>query len=230
MRRTARLPAAVLLAACAALVSACTLTVAGQAATLGASLHPAEFVPSASEPDPSLRIPGVRVQNYRDAQHVGPDQRVSYTFSPPIGGRHDQAWAACDGVVYPRPVRSENLVHSLEHGAVWIVYDPARVDEAALDALTVRVEGQPSLVLSPYPGLERPISLQSWGHQLMVGDADDPRIDQFVVALRTNPYTFPEPGATCAEVGQGYFDQDAPPAFAPVPGPAEIDGRTVLGE
>ena len=79
--------------------------------------------------------------------------------------------------------------------------------------------GQQYLLLSPYPGLDQPISLQSWGHQLKLSDVDDPRIDQFVAALRLNQYTFPEPGATCAELGPPNFSQDNPPAFAPPPTP-----------
>ncbi|WP_300007675.1 DUF3105 domain-containing protein [Pseudonocardia sp.] len=188
------------------------------------------FVPSADDPDPSRRIDGVRIENVENAQHVGPGQRVAYTAAPPFGGNHDQAWAACNGVVYPEPVRSENLVHSLEHGAVWIAYDPDRVDAGTVDALAARVEGNPYLVLSPYPGMEQPISLQSWGHQLAVDDAADPRIDRFVTALRINPNTHPEFGASCDEVGRGYFDQDAPPPFVPPPGPDEIDGSAIVGE
>ena len=85
-------------------------------------------------------------------------------------------WADCTGVVYPRPVRNENMVHSLEHGAVWIAYAPGRVDDAGLRRLAARVDGKPYTMMSPYPGLDRPISLQSWGHQLKVDSADDPRI------------------------------------------------------
>ena len=38
--------------------------------------------------------------------------------------------------------------------------------------------------MSPYPGLDAPISLQAWGYQLKVDNADDPRIDDFIKALR----------------------------------------------
>ncbi len=177
----------------------------------------AAFVPSAANHDPSTQIPGVVVATYKGGTHARPDQRVAYDLSPPMGGAHDQFWAACTGVVYPRAVRSENLVHSLEHGAVWIAYNPDQVSGAALDALTARVEGKPYTVMSPYPGLDRPISLQSWGHQLKLDTADDRRIDQFIAALRTNRYTHPESGASCQALGPGEFDQDNPPPFDPTP-------------
>ncbi len=177
----------------------------------------AAFTPTAQNQDPSTTLAGIQVQSYPGGQHVDPNVRVAYTHSPPMGGTHDYSWAACNGVVYPTAVRSENLVHSMEHGAVWIAYNPDQVSGAALDALTARVEGKPYTVMSPYPGLDRPISLQSWGHQLKLDTADDRRIDQFIAALRTNRYTHPESGASCQALGPGEFDQDNPPPFDPTP-------------
>jgi hypothetical protein len=178
------------------------------------------FAPTAENPDPSTGIPGVVVTEYAGGQHVDPATAVAYTNNPPYGGSHDAVWAACNGVVYDVAVRSENLVHSLEHGAVWITYDPARVSGEALDALRERVEGEQYMVMSPYPDLDEPISLQAWGHQLKLTDANDPRIDQFVTALRINRNTHPEFGASCDEVGAANgFDRAAPPPYAPAPAP-----------
>jgi hypothetical protein len=70
--------------------------------------------------------------------------------------------------------------------------------------------------MSPYPGLDRPISLQSWGHQLKLDSADDQRIDRFIRALRTNEYTHPEVGATC-DADPGTFSVDSPPPFVGTP-------------
>ncbi len=205
----------------------CAIPVAGRGAP---EVDLREFVPTAENPDPSTAIEGIRILPSPGADHVGPDQRVAYTVVPPIGGAHDQAWAACNGVVYDAPLRTENLVHSLEHGAVWIAYDPDELDGEGVAALAARVEGEPYLVLSPFPDLGSPISLQSWGHQLVVDDAGDPRIDRFVTALRANRNTHPEFGASCDEVGRGYFDRAAPPPFAPVPDPADVDGTTIVPE
>ncbi len=179
----------------------------------------APFVPTAENPDPSTQIEGVQVVEYAGGQHVDETQQVAYTNSPPIGGAHDFVWAACNGVVYDQPVRSENLVHSLEHGAVWIAYDADQVSGEALQALRDRVDGEQYMVLSPFPSLDSPISLQSWGHQLKLDDANDPRIDQFVTALRINQNTHPEFGASCEEVGPGGFQRTSPPPFAPAPAP-----------
>lgn len=185
------------------------------------------FAPSAANPDPSRQISGVLIKSYKGGQHVKPTQRVAYDHSPPFGGPHDAFWAACNGVVYPRAVRNENMVHSLEHGTVWIAYNPDRVTGDAVRALAGKVEGQPYTMLSPYPGLTSAVSLQSWGHQLAVDTVADPRIDQFIRALRQNPNTHPEVGARCDELGGGLFDQDNPPPFDPrPPGPDAVPMQT----
>ena len=107
------------------------------------------FTPSTANPDPSQQIPGVLVKSFQGPQHVKPTQRVAYDHSPPFGGSHDGFWAACNGVVYPRAVRNENMVHSLEHGAVWIAYNPDRVTGDAGEALAGHVRGKPYTMLSP---------------------------------------------------------------------------------
>jgi hypothetical protein len=177
----------------------------------------AKFTPSATNQDPSTQIQGVVTQQYAGGQHVTPDKQVAYTHSPPFGGAHDGYWAACNGVVYPTAVRSENLVHSLEHGAIWIAYNPDQVTGDALGTLKSKVDGERYMVMSPYPNLGSPISLQSWGHQLEVSDATDPRIDEFISSLKQNRYTHPEVGASCDAIGPGGFDQDNPPPYVPAP-------------
>ncbi|MGH3450052.1 MAG: DUF3105 domain-containing protein [Haloechinothrix sp.] len=176
-----------------------------------------QFTPTAENPDPSKALDGIVIKEYTGAAHVRPTERVAYDQAPPFGGPHDGFWAACNGVVYDEAVRNENMVHSLEHGATWIAYDPERVVGEELDMLKVRVDGKPFTMMSPYPGLDKPISLQSWGHQLKVDSASDERIDQFIIALRRNENVFPEPRATCDALGPGAFDPDNPPPFDPTP-------------
>lgn len=187
-----------------------------------------DFIPSRSNPDPTDQIDGVVKVYYPSAEHVLDTQKVAYTYEPPIGGRHDSVWATCTGMVYPIAIRTENAVHSLEHGAVWVTYNPDDLDADQISELEQRVDGLNYMLMSPFPGLDQPISLQSWGHQLKVSDVDDPRIDQFITATRQNTQAgvydenatatgYPEPGATCATV-PGRFDPTDPPPFEPGPG------------
>ena len=176
----------------------------------------AKYVPSDSNQDPSTQIPGVVKKDYPNGLHVKANQRVAYDQSPPFGGPHDESWADCEGVVYPVAVRNENMVHALEHGTVWIAYNPDEVKGPALDTLKKKVDGQPFMMLSPYPKLDHPVSLQSWGHQLKVDNVNDPRIDEFVTALKQNKYQYPEVGASCGSLAaEGLFDPANPPKFDP---------------
>jgi hypothetical protein len=120
---------------------------------------------------------------------------LTYPMSPPAGGNHNPYWQNCMGDVYPAEIASEHAVHSLEHGAVWVTYRPdLPADQVA--ALKARVTNRPYMLMSPYPRLDRPISLQAWGYQVKVDSADDPAIDSFIDKYRVN--AAPEPGATCS--------------------------------
>lgn len=177
----------------------------------------AEWTPTSSNPDPSLKIPGIVTGQYKGSVHVLPTERVAYDHFPPIGGPHDGYWATCTGTVYKTAVRNENMVHALEHGSVWIAYNPDQIKGDALTKLTSKVQGKPYSMMSPYPGLDKPISLQAWGHQLKVDSADDQRVDEFITALRANNNTTPEIGASCDALGAGMFTPDNPPPFDPTP-------------
>jgi hypothetical protein len=138
----------------------------------------------------------VETQGLEAGLHTTDD--VTYPATPPTGGRHDPVWAACDGRVFTEPVREENAVHSLEHGAVWITYrDDLPADQ--VETLAGLVDGTPYTMLSPLPGQESPVVLTAWGLQLAVDSADDDRIERFLDRYRQGPQT-PEVGASCAAV------------------------------
>ncbi len=124
-----------------------------------------------------------------DVAHT-PDS-VAYEQDPPAGGSHDATWLTC--AAYDEPVRNENAVHALEHGAIWITYQPD-LDAAAVDDLEGYAR-RAEVIVSPYPGLDSPIVLSAWGRQLRLDAVDDAVIDQFYRAFRDN--TAPEPGASC---------------------------------
>lgn len=118
---------------------------------------------------------------------------VDYPQVPPVGGDHDATWLNCG--IYPQPVRNENAVHSLEHGAVWITYQPGLAADQ-VGKLQGLVRGKPFTLLSPYDGLPSPITASAWGKQLTVTDASDPRLAKFIRDYAQSPQA-PEPGAPC---------------------------------
>jgi hypothetical protein len=144
-------------------------------------------------------IEGIQAyDDYEDPQdHV--TTPVDYAQSPPVGGPHAPPpdWADCTGTVYDVDIRHENAVHSLEHGAVWITYNPDQASDSDIDTLAALVENESGRMLSPYAGQDSPVSIQSWGHQLKVDSAGDPRIKQFADLLTLNAEYTPEDGASC---------------------------------
>jgi hypothetical protein len=112
---------------------------------------------------------------------------------PPVGGTHHSEWQTCG--IYSEPVDPARAVHTLEHGAVWITYDPGLPAEQIAD-LQALAGGQDFLLLSPYPGQRSPIVLTAWGVQLEVQESVDGRIPAFISRYRLGPTT-PERGAAC---------------------------------
>lgn len=180
------------------------------------------FVPSESNQDPAAGIEGVTSVEYAAGQHVDATQRVAYDQSPPFGGPHDAVWATCTGIVYDRALRDENAVHSLEHGAVWVTYDPDALSADQVTTLTGKVQNQPFMLMSPYPGQDTPVALQSWGRQLKLDDPADQRVDHFIAATRINTFVYPEVGATCDNNPATFDPANPPPADEGEPGPDAI--------
>ncbi|HVQ19285.1 MAG TPA: DUF3105 domain-containing protein [Actinomycetes bacterium] len=164
-----------------ALIVVVALAVGGIAWAVKASTKDATASPS---------IAGLKTYDYKGGEHTTND--VHYTQTPPVGGEHDPQWQTC--AFYDQPIRNENAVHSLEHGAVWVTYDP-NLSKADIATLKSKVTGD-YLLVSPYPGLPAPVVASAWNNQVQLDGVDDPRLEQFVTQFRNGPQT-PEPGAPC---------------------------------
>jgi hypothetical protein len=125
------------------------------------------------------------------------DEEVVYdqTGLPPVGGIHSGIWQNCG--IYDAPVETKNAVHSMEHGAVWVAYQPD-LPAGEVETLRDEVSGYRYALLSPYPDLRSPVVLTAWGIQLEVDSADDDRVATFLERYVLGPQT-PEPGATCSD-------------------------------
>ncbi|MEN8233617.1 MAG: DUF3105 domain-containing protein [Actinomycetota bacterium] len=111
----------------------------------------------------------------------------------PAGGPHDEIWQNCG--FYDTEVRSENAVHSLEHGAVWITYEPGLAEDQ-LRQLRGFTRGTDKVLVSPVAGQDSPIIVTAWANQLELTDADDDRLAQFVNEFEGS-LDAPEPGGRC---------------------------------
>jgi hypothetical protein len=141
-------------------------------------------------------IPGVVFERAAGRSHR--QGHIDYPGKhPPSGGDHNPAPLTCG--FYDQQPPDEFAVHSLEHGAVWIAFDPSlsAADVAVLRAFTTLDH----VLVTPYAGMDTPITLVAWEHRLELPSATDPRIKQFVDEFR-NASSAPERGAACTGVGQ----------------------------
>jgi hypothetical protein len=144
--------------------------------------------------DENRRPEGVVVYNYTGGEHS--NDAVAYTESPPVGGTHNPAWQTCQ--FYDGKVANENVVHSLEHGAVWITYRPD-ISEEDKERLKNWADDRRYLLVSEYDDQESPFVFTAWNHQLPLDSLDDKRATQFMNYFIQGPQT-PERGASCTGI------------------------------
>jgi hypothetical protein len=128
-----------------------------------------------------------------DQSHV--NGTVKYPTSPPTRGPHNPVWQNCG--YYTKAVVTENAVHALEHGAVWITYTDA-VDAAARTTLQALAKANSYVLVTPYPANPAPFVLTAWGRQLKVDAITDPRVQKFIDTYAKDGPTVPELGAPCS--------------------------------
>jgi len=137
-------------------------------------------------------LQGIVTYSNLSRDHV--NTKVTYPQNPPVGGAHSPVWQNCG--IYSQPIANENGVHSLEHGAVWITYQPT-LDTSSVEQLRSLVRGHNYALLTPYLGLPSPVVISAWGVQLQVKSASDPRLASFVSKYEQGPQA-PEPGSPCS--------------------------------
>lgn len=156
-----------------------------------------------------LKNPWVVQQTHIDGED--PTAVPEYEISPPAGGNHLSQWQNCTGSVYDAAIMDGNAVHSMEHGAVWLTYDPALVDGDGIEQLAAKVEGRDYSLMSPYPDLGVEVSIQAWGVQYQTDNINDPKIDEFMDFYIQNADNTAEAMASCtSDLTTTVADQQMP--------------------
>ena len=128
---------------------------------------------------------------------IGPQEHVDADIYAddeiPAGGPHASIWQNCG--FYDTPVYAEYAVHSLEHAAVWITYEPDLPEDQVqiLRDFTGRAD---KVLVSPIANQGSPIIVTAWGNQLELQDAGDSRLEQFLNEFEGS-FSAPEPGGAC---------------------------------
>ena len=110
--------------------------------------------------------------------------------TPPSGGPHFPVPQATG--VYTGPIPDSNVIHSLEHGIVWISYNPQKTDADTVKKLTsIANSYYIDTILSPRPDNNAAIALVSWGRLLQLDKLDEATVKRFIEINRNRS---PEPG------------------------------------
>lgn len=141
-----------------------------------------ESQPLPDRGDASL-LAGVEQFPSEGAEHVPHGTEIAYETMPPTSGPHyDQAASA--GFYTERQPLGE-LVHSLEHGAVVIYYDPAEITPEAQESLerfaATHTGPWRSVIVVPSPVEDpAPFVLTAWRHKLDMESYDRDVVRAFI--------------------------------------------------
>ncbi|MDO5738968.1 MAG: DUF3105 domain-containing protein [Ornithinimicrobium sp.] len=135
-------------------------------------------------------LSGVQTYEYEAAVHN--DAAITYAENPPVGGPHHNAWWNCG--VYDQELPKEHAVHSLEHGTVWLTYQPT-LPADQIEVLK-KLGNQEFMLVSPMADQSSPVVATAWNHQLTLDSADQQTLTKFVRTYKQGPTT-PELGAAC---------------------------------
>lgn len=115
-----------------------------------------------------------------------------YNSDPPTSGPHAQAPAPCG--IYRRPVPDVSQLHSMEHGAVVVHYDPG-LDRSQIEKLEGigRAIGD-DVIVGPRADIPAPVVLTAWTKRLLMDEVDERVITGFDVEHGNRS---PEAGAAC---------------------------------
>ena len=144
-------------------------------------------------PAPIEPIEGLVEHEHQSRDHV--DEEIIAGDLPPAGGSHSPVWQNCG--IYDEPVSIENAMHSLEHGAMWLAYQPD-LPQGDVESLRDLVRGEDFVIMSPYPGLKSQVVLTAWEVQMELDSVEDDRLEEFVDRYQQGPTT-PERGASCQD-------------------------------
>ena len=170
-------------------------------------------------------INGHAVREFRaDRGHTN-DPVTTYESTPPATGDHSPSAAPCG--VHGTQIPNELFVHSLEHGAVGILYDPQQVEVPTIGEIEAKVNEFDDRTLSaPYAGTESPITLTSWTRLLRLNEYEEDTIDEYIEAFRgSGPENIP-----CENTQDTPFDPASlEPAPTPTPGQGDGNGNNDQG-
>ena len=135
--------------------------VSGPNAVPRAARNAAEKAGCTEVEQPTASAPG--------GQHLQPNQPYTYSDTPATSGFHDQSWFTEPKVFDTQPQETK-VVHSLEHGAVFVYYLPEAdggIGSDIVDRLAALARGDQATFVAPYPTLtpDRALTITAWNRR-----------------------------------------------------------------
>lgn len=112
-------------------------------------------------------------------QHIREgESHPQYNSNPPTSGWHYEREASWG--VHESEIPDEQAVHNLEHGGIWITYQPT-LDQAAVEKLKgLTRQYRSKVLLTPRANNDVRIALAAWGKLDTMDSFDEARILSFV--------------------------------------------------
>ena len=141
-------------------------------------------------------INGHRINDFSTAganQHTS--GTISYEDSPPVSGQHAPTPAPCG--VHGEAIPNENMVHTLEHGSIGLLYAPDLELDQIRELEAIVNDFDDHTFSMPYEGqMDTPIVVAAWGHTMELEELEEDSIRQFIEEFR-NGGDSPEKGTPC---------------------------------
>jgi hypothetical protein len=174
----------------------------GALVVLGAGAFWFIFVRGAA-PD---EIGGHTIEHFSTAganQHT--DGTVDYSMTPPVSGEHAGSPAPCG--IHATQIQNELMVHTLEHGAIGLLYDPTLDLEQIRTLEGIAGSFDDHTFSAPYEGMETPISVVAWAQNMRLDSVDEAAINEFIDTFRTGGDA-PEPQNECPNTQNSPFQPE----------------------
>lgn len=115
--------------------------------------------------------------------HVAPGTKVVYQTNPPTSGDHYASPA--NWGVYESALTDEAVVHSLEHGGIWISYTDISDEERSV-LEEIWEENSQSVIVSPRVANEARVVVASWGKMMVLEEVDRAVIQKYINRYKNN--------------------------------------------
>ncbi len=181
------------------------------------------------------KLPGeIAGHTVRDLSAAGAniheDGTLQYETDPPASGAHDLTPSPCG--IHNTPIPNENFVHTLEHGAVAVVYQPtlAPADIKRIETIVGSFESH--TLSAPNSTMDAQIAVVAWGRLMELEELDEPAIREFIGVFRQGGEA-PEASNRCPNDADQSFSPETPtpaPTGEPKPSPTEDAGKGDKGD